>query len=185
MVPPVACHARATYGPRSTQGCDAVAIVREHWPAFRERGATYAQMSPDTFLARLCALVPPPGFKMTRYFGVLANRHALRPSIVPNTEVHDDEPKQLALFLPRNEHELAAITTPLRDEQLRDRPPVRVCWMKLLARVFRNDVSVCSRCGGPMRIVRAGAADARRLTRHRPGDRVEPAWRGRVGWLIR
>jgi hypothetical protein len=27
--------------------------------------------------------------------------------------------------------------------------------MKLLARVFRIHISVCSRCGGPMRIVRA------------------------------
>jgi hypothetical protein len=43
--------------------------------------------------------------------------------------VHDDEPKQLALFLPRNEHELAAIK-PLRDEQLHDRPPARLWWMK-------------------------------------------------------
>jgi hypothetical protein len=62
---------------------------------------------------------------MTRYFGVLANRHALRPRIVPDDHAHDDEPKQLALFLPRNDHELAAITQPLRDEQLRDRPPAR------------------------------------------------------------
>jgi hypothetical protein len=37
-----ACHARATYVPRSTQGCAAVAIVREHWPAFRERVETHA-----------------------------------------------------------------------------------------------------------------------------------------------
>jgi hypothetical protein len=44
---------------------------------------------------------------------------------------------------------------PLKDEQLRDRPPTRLSWMKLLARVFRIDISVCSRCGGPMRIVRA------------------------------
>jgi hypothetical protein len=29
--------------------------------------------------------------------------------------VHDDEPKQLALFLPRNEHELAAITAPVLE----------------------------------------------------------------------
>lgn len=129
--------------------------VRVHFKAPSKSGATHAQMSPDTFLARLCALVPPPSFNMTRYFGVLANRHALRPRIVPDTHVHDDEPKQLALFVPRNDHELAAITTPLRDEQLRERPPARLSWMKLLARVFRIDVSVCSRCGGPMRIVRA------------------------------
>jgi hypothetical protein len=112
-------------------------------------------MSPDTFLARLCALVPPPSFNMTRYFGVLAGKHALRSRVVPDTHVHDDEPKQLALFLPRNEYELAAITKPLRDEQLRDPPPAHLSWMKLLARVFRIDVSVCARCGGPMRIVRA------------------------------
>jgi len=35
-------------------------------------------MSPDKFLARLCGFVPPPGFHVTRYFGVFANRHHLR-----------------------------------------------------------------------------------------------------------
>jgi hypothetical protein len=97
--------------------------VRVHFKVPSKSGATYAQMSPDTTVhsqptparARLCALVPPPSFNMTRYFGVLANRHALRPRIVPDDQGHDDEPKQLALFLPRNDHELAAITTPLRD----------------------------------------------------------------------
>jgi hypothetical protein len=129
--------------------------VRVHFKAPSKSGATYTQMSPHTFLAKLCALVPPPSFNMTRYFGLLANRHALRPRIVPDDHAHDDEPKQLALFLPRNDHELAAITKPLRDEQLRERPPTRLSWMQLLARVFQIDVSVCSRCGGPMRIVRA------------------------------
>jgi hypothetical protein len=129
--------------------------VRVHFKAPSKSGATYAQMSPDTFLARLCARVPPPSFNMVRYFGVLAGKHALRSRVVPDTHVHEDEPKQLALFLPRGEHELAAITKPLRDEQRHDRPPARLSWMKLLARVFRIDVSVCSRCGGPMRIVRA------------------------------
>jgi hypothetical protein len=87
--------------------------------------------------------------------GNIANKHALRSRIVPNIQVHEREPKQLALFLPRNDQELAAITKPLRDEQLLDRPPTRLSWMKLLARVFRVDISVCSRCGGLMRIVRA------------------------------
>jgi hypothetical protein len=44
--------------------------VRVHFKAPSKSGATYAQMSPDTFLARLCALVPPPSFNMTRYFSV-------------------------------------------------------------------------------------------------------------------
>jgi hypothetical protein len=105
----------------------------------------------ESHAAIACSTPPVNGY----YFGLLANRHALRPRIVPDDQTHDDEPKQLALFLPRNDHELAAITKPLRDEQLRDRPPARLSWMQLLARVFRIDVSVCSRCDGPMRIVRA------------------------------
>ena len=103
--------------------------VRVHFKAPSKSGATYAQMSPDAFLARLCALVPPLSFNMTLHFGVLANRHALRPRMVPDDHPHDDEPKQLALFLPRNERELAAFSKPLRDEPLRDRPPVRLSWM--------------------------------------------------------
>ena len=41
-------------------------------------GATYAQMTPGTFLARLCTLVPPPGVHTVRYYGVLVGHHALR-----------------------------------------------------------------------------------------------------------
>lgn len=41
------------------------------------------------FIARLCALVSPPGFHMTRYFGVFANRHHLRPRIIqPSPVLH-------------------------------------------------------------------------------------------------
>jgi hypothetical protein len=35
---------------------------------------------------------------MTRYFGVLAGNHALRSRVVPDTHVHDDEPKQPRVF---------------------------------------------------------------------------------------
>jgi hypothetical protein len=87
--------------------------------------------------------------------------------------------------LHRDDQELAAITKPLRDEQLCDRPPTRLSWMTLLARVFRLAISVCSRCGGPMRIVRADEIAAElhgarapprpspRLA-HQPPERVTP-----------
>jgi hypothetical protein len=63
------------------------------------------------------------------------------PASSPTTRLTTTNRKQLALFLPRNEHEF---TAPPRDEKLRDRPPTRLSWMKLLARVFRIDISVCS-----------------------------------------
>jgi hypothetical protein len=40
-------------------------------------------MTPAPCIARLCALVPPPRYPLTRFHGVLAPRAKLRPRIVP------------------------------------------------------------------------------------------------------
>ncbi len=45
--------------------------VRVHFKKPNRFGATYAQITPDTFLARLCALVPPPRAHTVLYYGVL------------------------------------------------------------------------------------------------------------------
>jgi hypothetical protein len=92
---------------------------------------------------------------MIRYYGAISSRHALRSRIVPNADANAHEPKQLALFVPLGQLDLPAITKSTLDKQLRDAAPRRLSWMKLLSRVFRIDVSVCSKCAGPMRIVRA------------------------------
>ncbi len=44
--------------------------VRVHFKKPNRFGATFAQMSADTFLARLCALVPPPRAHTVLYYGV-------------------------------------------------------------------------------------------------------------------
>ena len=61
--------------------------VRVAFKAPWRSGAAHADMTAEKFMARLCALVPPPGFHMTRYFGVLASRHHLRPRILPPSVV--------------------------------------------------------------------------------------------------
>ena len=68
--------------------------VRVHFEKPSRSGATYAQMSPERFLARLCALVTPPGAHTVRYYGVLAPRHALRARIIPTPEATNIQPKQ-------------------------------------------------------------------------------------------
>jgi hypothetical protein len=115
-------------------------------------GATFTQVSRDTFLARLCALVPPPGFHMVRYYGVLAGRPALRDAVVPRPHPGVRDPEQLPLFVVRGDLELAA-TTPSASS--RDPSPSRLSWARLLARVFAIDVELCRLCGGGMRVVRA------------------------------
>jgi len=73
----------------------AVPRQSHHLPRDRasgERGHEYPRAA-----ARLCALVPPPGFHMTRYFGVFANRHHLRPRSIPSAAPMPGQ--QLALGL--------------------------------------------------------------------------------------
>ena len=155
--------------------------VRVHFKKPNRFGATFAQMSADTFLARLCALVPPPRAHTVLYYGVLSAHHKLRSAVVPRADEPEPAPKQLSLFIPRGQLELPAITT-LLHAQLRDAAPSRLPWMTLLARVFRVDISVCSRCCGPMRVSRAVTTPqeiAAELRGARPPPRAPP-----VGQLL-
>jgi hypothetical protein len=116
--------------------------VRVHLKSPSRRGVAFADMSVDTFLSRLCALVPPPRFHMTRYYGVFASHHRLRARVVP-TSPQPPAPTQLSLlFAPGLPDELREATS----------TPRRYGWASLLARVFAVDVTVCSKCGGKMRI---------------------------------
>jgi hypothetical protein len=53
-------------------------------------GTRWISMSADTFLERLCSLVPRPRSNQVLYRGVLAPRSARRERVVPE---RDDEPK--------------------------------------------------------------------------------------------
>ena len=120
--------------------------MRVHFKAAWRSGAAHADMSADKFIARLSALVPPPGFHMTRYFGVFANRHHLRARIIPPSPVPTPG-QQLALGLAASAND-----KPDDDTESSPRPP-RIGWAKLLARVFAVDVTLCRKCGGRMRIL--------------------------------
>jgi hypothetical protein len=59
-------------------------------------------MTPASFLARLCALIPPPRYALTRFHGVLAPRAKLRPRIgpkLPDTLASGSAPALLDLDL--------------------------------------------------------------------------------------
>ena len=144
------------------------------------RAVTHRRRLPPSS-AVLCALVPPPRAHTVLYYGVLSAHHKLRSAIVPRADEPEPAPKQLSLFIPRGQVELPAITT-LLHAQLRDAAPSRLPWMKLLARVFRVDISVCSRCCGPMRVIRAVTTPqeiAAELRGARPPPRPSP-----VGQLL-
>ena len=110
------------------------------------RDGTHAVvLSPEDFIARLCALVPPPRVHLMRYLGVLAGHSSLRAQVVPKKSAAP--PKQLPLF---DEHDEP--TTPVKGAA-KTAEPSRHPWPWLLQRVFAVDVLTCQKCGGRLRIV--------------------------------
>jgi len=85
------------------------------------------------------------GHTVTRYFGVFASRHHLRPRILPPSVVPASG-QQLALALEGDDEDPpTAAGSSAR--------PRRIGWARLLARVFAVDVTVCRKCGGRMRVL--------------------------------
>ena len=119
--------------------------VRVHVKAPWRRGIAHADMDKGKFLARLCALVPPPNFHMVRHFGVLASPHHLRPRVVPGPGA-ELPGQQLSL-------DFAGPGAAEPEGPPESAAPRRIGWASLLARVFAIDVTVCRKCGGRMRIL--------------------------------
>jgi hypothetical protein len=114
------------------------------------RDATHAVvLSPEDFIARLCALMPPPRFHLMRYLGVLAGHSSLRAEVVPKKPAA--LPAQLPLLDERDERDEP--TTSVKSATTKTAEPSRHPWPYLLERVFAVDVLKCKRCGGRLRIV--------------------------------
>jgi len=101
-------------------------------------GTTSLVFEPLDLVGRLAALVPPPRFNLIRYHGVLAANAKLRSRIVP-VPTNNGRPAQLDLFD--------------KTPDYLDGSKYRLSWASLLKRTFREDLEVCERCGGRVRIV--------------------------------
>ncbi len=129
-------------------------------------GTAHADMDAHQFLARLCALVPPPKFHMTRYYGVFASHHRLRERVIPRPAA-PLPPPQLAL-------DFALPDDPLASSPASSPRPRRIAWAQLLARVFAIDITRCRKCGGRMRVLEV-VSDADAIARILHGARAPPA----------
>ena len=81
-------------------------------------------LSPQDFIARLCALVPPPRFHLMRYLGVLAGHSSLRAEVVPKKRAALLElPQQLPLFHEADEPTMSAKKTAEPSRHRMKAPP--------------------------------------------------------------
>lgn len=76
------------YGPRPPFSLSRLRVLRDGRVSYRakkssRRVSRCRMMTPVECIARLCALVPPPRYPLTRFHGVLAPRVKLRPRVVP------------------------------------------------------------------------------------------------------
>ena len=142
--------------------------VRYRFKATWKDGTSAIVLDPLDFLARLCALVPPPRFLMLRYHGVLAPHAKVRSEVVPRaTLAQEKEPEQLSLFEVRTH---AALEPPPAPS------PSRHPWPWLLRRVFATDILTCPRCQGRMKLVTLATdkSDIDAVLRHTHRPRAPP-----------
>ena len=127
------------------------------------RDGTHAiVLSPETLMARLCAMVPPPRMHLIRFHGVLASHASRRREVVPAAPKPLATPEQLSLFGEPN------------DTEPSDTEPSRKSWSWMVRHVFLEDVSRCPKCSGNMRWVEVATtpeAIARLVAAH---DRASP-----------
>ena len=113
-------------------------------------GTTHVIYEPLELMERLAALVPPPRFNVTRYYGVLAPAATFRSLIVPQAEASSP---------PRHAGCQSGVGAPEPDpgkiKKKRGWQPRNYSWAQLMERVFELDVLACPRCGGRMRILAA------------------------------
>jgi hypothetical protein len=113
---------------------DRVHLRRDGKVVFRlkrafKNGVSELVFEPLAFLARLAALVPPPGFHLTRYFGLFSSGSLYRSLVVPVPAPKDDP-----------------------DRPVAPKRPKSMGWSDLIRRVFLFDVLACD-CGGRYRYV--------------------------------
>jgi hypothetical protein len=103
-------------------------------------GTVAVELDPLSFLCRLAASVPGPGFHTVRYGGILSAASKWRPLVVPDVPAAPASPSAPPVF------DAPPAGKGPRPPRTRWRP-----WRELLKRCFDIDLQ-CSQCGGPMKL---------------------------------
>jgi hypothetical protein len=99
-------------------------------------GTQAVYFTPQEFIEKLVALIPPPRIHLTRFHGVLGPHHRLRSHVVP-----------------QQPEEKSAETPSEAGEVKKTRDPRRLSWSELLKRVFQIDLTICPDCGGTLKFI--------------------------------
>jgi len=133
-----------------------------HLPKVQADGRTALQFTPLELIHCLAQLLPPPRKHRHRYYGVFAPNAPLWTAVAALTSADTNAcPPEPAVAAPA----------------ARLRPANVSLWAILLARIYEIAPLVCSRCGGPVRIVAflVETASISQILRHIGEPTVPPA----------
>jgi hypothetical protein len=116
-----------------------VRLVRhsDHLKTPYRDGTTHVIFEPLDFIAKLAAMVPRPRVNLTRFHGVLAPNSKHRINVTPAKRGKGSAKKNSSNNNQKSSAESHKSLT----------------WAERLKRVFKIDVSICSRCGGEAKII--------------------------------
>ena len=120
---PAISHARLSAKDPLDQNSDIIVKLKTPW----QDGTEAIVLKPFELLEKLAILVPPPHMHLTRYFGAFSSHSALRPHIILKPGVKK-----------------GFIT---EDGGGHQDKVVRLTRSRLLAKVFKIDISHCQKCG--------------------------------------
>jgi hypothetical protein len=146
-------------------------------------GTRAVVLTGEDLVARLCAMVPPPRFHLTRYAGVLAPNAKLRAEVVPGRASEEGERAEARgdEGVGARQGELFGAGGAANDgENAGEARATRHPWAWLLRRVFAVEVLVCVHCAGKLRIVEIATEPeaTKRIAREERRRRGEPVQHG-------
>jgi hypothetical protein len=106
-------------------------------------GTQAVLFTPQEFIEKLVALIPPPRIHLTRFHGVLGPNHRLRAKIVPL------KPKEAEPTPDTTQEGQGSAPSPSKRDSR------RLSWSELLKRVFQLELTVCPDCGGTLKFIAA------------------------------
>ena len=109
-------------------------------------GTTHVLFEPLDFTARLAALAPKPGVRLTRFHGVFAANGKHRIQVTPGKRGKG-----------RGQAKIATRNWLEKTSQERHRA---MTWMQRLKRVFGIDIETCERCGAKVKVIASIEAPA-------------------------
>jgi hypothetical protein len=139
-------------------------------------GTRAVVLTGEDLVARLCAMVPPPRFHLTRYAGVLAPNAKVRSEVVPK-RARDEVEAEGNACVDAKQGELFVGAGAVKDsEDAGEARSSRHPWAWLLRRVFAASVLVCVHCAGKLRVVEIATEPeaTKRIARDERRKRGEP-----------